>query len=128
VFLITTRFEFLLSLRIEAHAYTLLSTKANRVFGSQTLSSMMEGSTELEPFIKSGLKLLRRTKDSTSMKHMWKHFEDAIQEQYGNGRRPTNAAKKMSVPTALLSKDLGIEQVDVCIKCSTHTFSIFPSC
>jgi len=72
----------------------------------------MECTGELEPFMKTGLKLLRRTKDSNSLKQMWKHFDDAIQEQYGGGRRPTNAAKKLAVPTALLSKDLGIEQVD----------------
>lgn len=74
----------------------------------------MEGTVEFEQFMKNGFKLLRRTKDSNSVKQMLKHLEDTVQEQYGGNRRPTNAAKKLSVPTALLSKDLGIEQVDVC--------------
>lgn len=74
----------------------------------------METTTELEPFMKTGFKLLRRTKDSASIKQMLKHFDDAIQEQYGGNRRPTNAAKKLPVPTALMSKDLGIDQTEVC--------------
>lgn len=75
----------------------------------------MEASIEFEPFMKTGFKLLRRTKDSNSVKQLFKHFEDSIQELYGNSRRPTNAAKKIPVPTALLSKDLGIgiDPVDV---------------
>lgn len=74
----------------------------------------MEATVELEPFMKIGLKLLRRTKDPNSLKEMKRHFEEAIQEQYG-GRRPTNAAKKLTVPAALLSKELGIEQTEVSI-------------
>lgn len=71
---------------------------------------------EFEPYMKNGLKLLRRTKDPGSVKQMLKHFEDAILEQYGSNRRPANAAKKLSVPTALLSKELGIEQTEVTIQ------------
>lgn len=73
----------------------------------------MDATIEFEPFMKSGFKLVRRTKDPSSIKQMFKHFEDAIQEQFGGNRRPTNAAKKLAIPTALLSKDLGIEQIDV---------------
>ncbi|XP_050429120.1 integrator complex subunit 12 [Adelges cooleyi] len=73
----------------------------------------MEVTTELEPFIKNGLKLLRRTKDVSVIKLMWKNFEEAIAEQYGPNRRPTNVAKKLSVPTALMTKELGIDQSDV---------------
>jgi len=73
----------------------------------------METTVELEPFMKTGFKIVRRTKDSSSIKMLLKHFEDSIQESYGSSRRPSNAAKKLSVPTALLSKDLGIEQIDV---------------
>lgn len=75
----------------------------------------MEAPIELETFIKNGLKLLRRTKDQNSIKVMFKHYEDAIQEQYGGNRQPTNAAKKLAVPTILLSKELGIEQTEVCV-------------
>lgn len=75
----------------------------------------MEAPIELETFIKNGLKLLRRTKDQNSIKVMLKHYEDAIQEQYGGNRQPTNAAKKLAVPTILLSKELGIEQTEVCV-------------
>lgn len=78
----------------------------------------MEVAIEFEQFMKNGFKLLRRTKDANSVKQMFKHFEDTIQEQYGGNRRPTNAAKKLSVPTALLSKDLGIEQIDVSARIS----------
>lgn len=73
----------------------------------------MEVTVEFEPFMKNGFKLLRRTKDPGSIKQMMKHFEDAIQEQYGASRRPTNAAKKLAIPTILLSKELGIEQTEV---------------
>lgn len=73
----------------------------------------MEVATELEPFMKTGFKLLRRTKDPNSVKQMFKHYEEAIKEQYGGNRVPVNAAKKLAVPTALLSKDLGIEQPEV---------------
>lgn len=73
----------------------------------------MEVAVELEPYVKNGLKLLRRTKDPYALKQLFKHFEDAVQEQFGGSRRPTNAAKKMTVPAALLSKELGIEQIDV---------------
>jgi len=76
----------------------------------------MDNNLELEPFMKHGFKLLRRTKDPNSIKEMLKNFEDAIQEQYGGTRRPTNAVRKLAVPTALLSKDLGIESIDVCNK------------
>lgn len=92
------------------------SVDRNELSVRNRIRPTMEYTGELEPFMKTGLKLLRRTKDPTSLKHMWKHFEDAIQEQYGVGRQPTNAAKKLAVPTALLSKDLGIEQVDVRIE------------
>lgn len=74
----------------------------------------METTTELEPFMKTGFKMLRRTKDPASIKQMLKHFEDAIHEQYGGNRRPTNAAKKLVVPSALMSKDQGIDQTEVC--------------
>lgn len=74
----------------------------------------MEISVELEPFMKTGFKLLRRTKDSNSIKQMLKHFEEAIKEQYGGNRLPVNAAKKLTVPTLLLSKDLGLEPAEVC--------------
>lgn len=73
----------------------------------------METNVELEPYMKMGLKLLRRTKDPNSLKEMFKHFEEAIKEHYGTSRRPTNSAKKLQVPAALLSKDVGIEQSDV---------------
>lgn len=73
----------------------------------------METSLELEPFMKTGFKIVRRTKDSNSVRQLLKNFEDSIQELYGSSRRPINAAKKLPVPTALLSKDLGIEQVDL---------------
>lgn len=76
----------------------------------------MEVGIEIEQYMKNGFKLLRRTKDPNSVKQMLKHFEDAIQEQFGGNRRPTNAAKRLSVPTALLSKELGIEQIDVCMR------------
>lgn len=81
----------------------------------------METSVELEPFMKTGFKLLRRTKDSNSIKQMLKHFEDAIREQYGGNRLPMNAAKKLTVPTLLLSKDLGIEQSEVCHDFRTYS-------
>lgn len=74
----------------------------------------METPVELETFIKNGLKLLRRTKDPSSIKTMLKHLEEVVQEQYGGKRQPTNAAKKLAVPTILLSKELGIEQTEVC--------------
>jgi hypothetical protein len=74
----------------------------------------MDTPVELEPFIKNGLKLLRRTKDPSSIKTMLKHLEEVVQEQYGGKRQPTNAAKKLAVPTILLSKELGIEQTEVC--------------
>lgn len=74
----------------------------------------MEISVELEPFMKTGFKLLRRTKDSNSIKQMLKHFEEAVKEQYGGNRLPVNAAKKLTVPTLLLSKDLGLEPAEVC--------------
>ncbi|XP_025204061.1 integrator complex subunit 12-like [Melanaphis sacchari] len=86
----------------------------------------METSVELEPFMKTGFKLLRRTKDSNSIKLLFKHFEDSIQESYGSNRRPTNAAKKLSIPTALLSKDLGIEQVDLDDESSSSSSSSSP--
>lgn len=76
----------------------------------------MEVGIEIEQYMKNGFKLLRRTKDPNSVKQMLKHFEDAIQEQFGGNRRPTNAAKRLPVPTALLSKELGIEQIDVRIR------------
>lgn len=84
----------------------------------------MEPTIEFEPFMKTGFKLLRRTKDSNSVKHLLKHFEDSIQELYGSSRRPTNAAKKLTVPTALLSKDLGIEQIDVRYNKLRDTFTV----
>ncbi|XP_050532492.1 integrator complex subunit 12 isoform X1 [Daktulosphaira vitifoliae] len=73
----------------------------------------MEVAAEFEPFMKNGFKLLRRTKDANSIKQMWKYFDEAIEEQYGSNRRPTNAAKRIPVPTALMTKDLGNEQFDV---------------
>lgn len=73
----------------------------------------METTVELDSYMKTGFKIARRTKDSNSIKSLQKHFEDSIQELYGSSRRPSNAAKKLPVPTALLSKDLGIEQIDV---------------
>lgn len=86
----------------------------------------MEIAVELEPFMKTGFKLLRRTKDSNSIKQMLKHFEEAIKEQYGGSRLPMNAAKKLAVPTLLLSKDLGIEQTEVSY--NFKTYSIVKKC
>ncbi|KAF0773759.1 integrator complex subunit 12 [Aphis craccivora] len=88
----------------------------------------MEASVEFEPFMKTGFKLLRRTKDSNSVKQLFKHFEDSIQELYGSSRRPTNAAKKIPVPTALLSKDLGIgiDPIDLDEESSSSSSSSSP--
>ncbi|XP_022167030.1 integrator complex subunit 12 [Myzus persicae] len=86
----------------------------------------MEAPVELEPFMKTGFKIVRRTKESSSVKNLLKHFEDSIQELYGSSRRPSNAAKKLPIPTALLSKDLGIEQVDLDDESSSSSSSSSP--
>ncbi|VVC31804.1 Hypothetical protein CINCED_3A009812 [Cinara cedri] len=75
----------------------------------------METTTEIEPFMKTGFKLLRRTKDPTSIRQMLKHLDDAIHEQYGV-RRPANAAKKFAEPTtSLVSRDSGNDQTELII-------------
>jgi hypothetical protein len=39
---------------------------------------------------------------------------EEVQEQYSGKRRPNNVAKKLAVPTVLLSNELGNEHIEVC--------------
>lgn len=62
---------------------------------------MDETTIEFEPYVKLGLKLLRRTNDPNSLKEMYKHYNEAIQKQYGMDRQPRNVAKDLVLPPAL---------------------------
>lgn len=84
----------------------------------------METTIELEKFIKDGFKLLRWTKDPSSVKTMLKHFEDAIQKKYGGKLQPTNAAKQLAVPTNLWPIfDLVIEDTEIIVDDESSSLS-----
>lgn len=62
----------------------------------------MANNGQLEPYMIRGLELLR-SNDPNALNEMFKHFEEACKEHYGENRRPTNAAKNMTVPAALFA-------------------------